>query len=347
MEFLMTYGWAIVVVLVVLSALYFLGVFSPRTVSACEIQAPFVCQDMLVDEGGVTFLLGNLNVDTITGVNISVNGQMCDEIWINDNFQNSVSGVKNQEVSVECSGLILEVNDKITTEINFTYTSNNLDHTIKGGGSGSSERGNSHLGGNFVLHMDGDIVDSGPNSYAGVLYGDTDCTVDGRVGQACSFDGDGDFISYGSLFNFKTTDNFTVSLFLKKEGSCLYNQCGVIGNAKYHDGGWMVIVNPSSRVAFVVNDDTREYRVTDISALPLDEWVHVVGVYEEGSMELFIDGDSVGTNTGDLTISPNSFLVGDSPQGGWYHFLGSIDEVRVWERALTQDEVEDLYNSYN
>ena len=46
MEFLMTYGWAILIVLVVTAALFFLGVFNPRTTNFCIATAPFTCTDV-------------------------------------------------------------------------------------------------------------------------------------------------------------------------------------------------------------------------------------------------------------------------------------------------------------
>ncbi|MBU1203525.1 MAG: hypothetical protein KKG60_00470 [Nanoarchaeota archaeon] len=43
MEFLMTYGWALMIILIVLATLFYLGVFSPKTVSACIVDPPFSC----------------------------------------------------------------------------------------------------------------------------------------------------------------------------------------------------------------------------------------------------------------------------------------------------------------
>ncbi len=48
MEFLMTYGWAILIVLIALAALFFLGVFNPRTTNTCLVSAPFTCTDVKV-----------------------------------------------------------------------------------------------------------------------------------------------------------------------------------------------------------------------------------------------------------------------------------------------------------
>jgi hypothetical protein len=44
MEFLMTYGWAILIVLIALGAMFYLGVFSPKVPEMCSIDSPFLCE---------------------------------------------------------------------------------------------------------------------------------------------------------------------------------------------------------------------------------------------------------------------------------------------------------------
>ena len=53
MEYLMTYGWAILVVLIALGALFYLGVFNPKTSNSCIAGAPITCSDVKVQ--GITF----------------------------------------------------------------------------------------------------------------------------------------------------------------------------------------------------------------------------------------------------------------------------------------------------
>src|SRR3989344_478750 len=64
MEFLMTYGWAILIILVVLGVLFYLGVFSPKTPNTCELKAPIQCNDVKVEATKTTFALGASGVDS-------------------------------------------------------------------------------------------------------------------------------------------------------------------------------------------------------------------------------------------------------------------------------------------
>ena len=51
MEFLMTYGWAILLVLLMLGAFWFLGVFSGKVPTVCNVEGPFTCTDIVVSDG--------------------------------------------------------------------------------------------------------------------------------------------------------------------------------------------------------------------------------------------------------------------------------------------------------
>jgi hypothetical protein len=62
MEYLMTYGWAILVVLIALGALFYLGVFSPKTPNSCVATAPFTCADVKAQDTGASFSQDNVTI---------------------------------------------------------------------------------------------------------------------------------------------------------------------------------------------------------------------------------------------------------------------------------------------
>ncbi len=67
MEFLMTYGWAILVILIALGVLFYLGVFSPKTPNQCISTAPITtCDVKLLIAPGTT---GEVSVTYPTSVN--------------------------------------------------------------------------------------------------------------------------------------------------------------------------------------------------------------------------------------------------------------------------------------
>jgi len=77
MEFLMTYGWAILVMLVVIAVLFYLGVFNPVTVSpkACVMPAGFSCYGFKISGNGVL----NLSLVQSTGHTIDIEQIACSD----------------------------------------------------------------------------------------------------------------------------------------------------------------------------------------------------------------------------------------------------------------------------
>jgi hypothetical protein len=82
-------------------------------------------------------------------------------------------------------------------------------------------------------------------------------------------------------------------------------------------------------------------------------WQQVVVVFTNGSCAFYINGISCGgTNTGDYSI-PNDLNADSTSIGCWngsgftvsqrIRFIGSIDDVRIYNRALSAGEVEQLY----
>ncbi len=66
--------------------------------------------------------------------------------------------------------------------------------------------------------------------------------------------------------------------------------------------------------------------------------MHVAYTYEAGTLSLYVDGTLQGTTTYDLgatTVNPMDFLA-----GGVGTFVGAIDDIRIYSRALSPGEVE-------
>lgn len=76
MEFLMTYGWAILVVLVAIGALAYFGVLSPSRFlpSSCQFQSGVSCDSYKVATNGIRIVLRNGLGNDMTNVTIGVSG---------------------------------------------------------------------------------------------------------------------------------------------------------------------------------------------------------------------------------------------------------------------------------
>ena len=85
------------------------------------------------------------------------------------------------------------------------------------------------------------------------------------------------------------------------------------------------------------------------TVLSLNTWYFICGVYDGSTMSIYINGtsDNSKAQTGSITTSTNAASIGwDSyDTGSNTHFLGDLDEIGVWSRALSGTEISQLYNS--
>ena len=98
---------------------------------------------------------------------------------------------------------------------------------------------------------------------------------------------------------------------------------------------------------FLIKSGDTDYIVDAMTDINDGEWHHLLGTYDGSAMKLYVDGNLEDTNTdfsGDLPV-----VVGDVHIGADYEaspgnfFNGQLDEVRVYNRALADAEVQRLY----
>jgi regulation of enolase protein 1 (concanavalin A-like superfamily) len=161
------------------------------------------------------------------------------------------------------------------------------------------------------------------------------------LGTALDFDGDGDLVDCGNDPIFNLTNQITVAAWVK---------------IRTVSEDWTSIVNKgltawrletlydTRRMHFAVTD---EHYVDSDADIPAGEWHHVCGTYDGADIRLYIDGEQdpgspaayrgeIGTNTNNLFIGRYSHSL--SPRA----WDGLIDEVRIYDYALSADEIVEL-----
>lgn len=137
MEFLMTYGWAILVVLLAIAALAYFGVLNPGNYlpSSCTMQgAGLSCVEFMADSDSneVTLVLQNGKGENLNSINVSVGGD-CSGYVEQDTESNTVfvDGTKATFVVPCAENLIAE--SRFQEDIMIDYLSeNDLSRSIKG-----------------------------------------------------------------------------------------------------------------------------------------------------------------------------------------------------------------------
>ena len=193
----------------------------------------------------------------------------------------------------------------------------------------------------------GNANDGTGNGHDGTVYGAT-LTIDrfGKPNSAYKFDGTDDYIeaSNPAAFGFHN-ESFTVSVWgLVIENRPVYESFVGLGSAsrQYCVNKWRF------QHAFYTEFDHGPSQVSYIpdGGLQSDTWYHLVSVVNtaSGNMEFYGDGILRGTNTLiDFDFSSGTVLRFGMRPGIGNYLLGVVDDVRIYDRALSGSEIHQLY----
>ncbi|MCX6922096.1 MAG: immunoglobulin domain-containing protein [Verrucomicrobia bacterium] len=166
----------------------------------------------------------------------------------------------------------------------------------------------------------------------------------GEVGQAFSFSG----TSYVSIpsspsISFSGHMPMSVETWVYRTGSgSTMHILGKRGGCGYGSLQYQLAFDPSSGLSFI--GDVYGTSVSTYRALPLNKWQHLAVTYDGTNFVFYIDGNAVTGVTGSLgPDTPDPLKLGDS--GTCAPFVGLIDEVALYSRALTTNEVQAIYNA--
>jgi len=174
---------------------------------------------------------------------------------------------------------------------------------------------------------------------------DTNQLVDGKINEAFTFDGVDDYIVSTENSNFNATMDKSVSVWFKsnKDGTNIYNSQTIIQipylyvhirdtsnniQLRYDDGS-------AKTSGFILGNGDRDLH-------------HLTGTFSSNgtnsNLTLYVDGVLKASNswaTIPVTAYSSKINIGRRDSGS---FDGSIDDVRIFNRSLTQDEITTLYN---
>ncbi len=190
--------------------------------------------------------------------------------------------------------------------------------------------------------------DSSEYSNNGTLMGGTIWTS-GMFGQALSFDNDSDYVDCGDDASFDFEDKFTVEAWINL--NVIPGYYDIIVNRAY--GNWMFAVHAGKlefgEYLWYPGSGTRRI-YSDVVSWNAGQWYHVAVVYDTigKTADFYLDGVSIGTGrqSSDPFGIVNSGNVGISGPYGQTSFNGIIDEVRIWDGALTADQLI-IYDDYS
>jgi len=205
---------------------------------------------------------------------------------------------------------------------------------------------------NFVVahwKFDDDANDSSGNGYDGTIYGDP-CFVTGQIDGALDFDGTADYVNtYSVGLDLWGIDTIAVSAWIYPRTTL--GDTGHIISDYYKSNtlGWFVNFSTSDTFGATNISSTRS-RGRGSSALALNQWHHVAAIiYPTDYPDIYVNGQldndssSGGDPTTQLYMGNGNVMIGRQSNPDERYFNGKIDEVRIYNKALDSNEIEQLY----
>jgi hypothetical protein len=180
-------------------------------------------------------------------------------------------------------------------------------------------------------------------SISGATY-----TTDSQVGTyALSFDGADDSVGPFTNSAYSFTNNFSLSAWVKINTDETRNPILVKGFDRAVDSNvdYSLTVG-GDRYQIKVSDGSNSDKV-NISGNTTGVWKHLCGTYDGSQLKLYIDGVEEGSVSSSINIADNWDLYHgfSTSSKGTSYFNGIIDDPRIYSKALTATEADNLYNT--
>lgn len=178
-------------------------------------------------------------------------------------------------------------------------------------------------------------------------------TFSGKFDKALGFDGTNDYADMGDILDLSSSDDLTLAGWFNRDTATSDNTIIAKRNGiSASDAGFIVYLDDANdTLIFEISDGSDEYQLESSSTFTSTGWNHFTVVWDQDSAansEIYINGnDDNATDTGTIgnvdSAGAGNFRVGtetdsDNP------FDGKIDDVRVYNFAVSESQARILYN---
>ncbi len=207
--------------------------------------------------------------------------------------------------------------------------------------------------------FNGNANDESGNNNNGTVNGAT-LTSDrfGNAGKAYSFDGVNDFIEVTNNSSLSVTV-WSISAWVNPSGYYLGNVNGnvsdgnvVVGKGTDFNSGFYSLsyksLSQKARGSFGIGNLPNF--VDNTTSITSNQWRHILVSWDGVTMRIYTNGQLENTNSNITSvqgINNQNLFFGTMAANNLYPYWvnGIIDDIGIWNRALTQQEITDLYNA--
>tara|TARA_Y100000310_G_scaffold315684_1_gene366496 strand:+ start:4786 stop:5631 length:846 start_codon:yes stop_codon:yes gene_type:complete len=191
---------------------------------------------------------------------------------------------------------------------------------------------------NFGLSVT--VKDLSSTDNDGLVYGSADCTVDGPIDKMCSFDSrNSDYVRIPHHSNLDLSNQFTLSALFRPRNQLLVKDTIFAKSAS--DTSYGLSSLPTNTYTDLRLDGSN-IGTSNSGQAKNYHWTHYVATYDGSTINQYLNGVGVATGSDTRSITPNS-----NPLEIGREFRGDIEEIAIWNNALSSEEIAALASSYS
>ena len=188
------------------------------------------------------------------------------------------------------------------------------------------------------LTLDQSLLDKNADGNHATLWGDA-IWEDGHNGKALRLDSANNFVQLP--YAIANHDEMTIAMWTYWRGGKNWQRLWDMGNGT--DAYMFFSPKSDSGMRFAIKNGGGEQQIRMSSSLPDNRWVHVAVTIGNGGARLYVDGQLAGENK-NVTIRPSDIspvlnYIGRSQFAADPLYNGLIDDVRIFNRAYTSDQI--------
>jgi len=197
---------------------------------------------------------------------------------------------------------------------------------------------------NFDEGVGTTAFDSSGNGNNGVWSGTGTHWDTGKYGKAGRFNGSDDYVNAGSATSLDLVNEITLEAWVKFDSMPPTEKKEIVGKGSFlvtdlyslHTGD-----SGGNKLWFSAGGNWYQGASWPLTNLKANTWYHIVGVATTTTQSLYVDGILRGgpTNRGSMSLNVYPLTIGRASYYDGFYFPGQIDEVKIYNYALTQKQI--------
>ena len=171
-------------------------------------------------------------------------------------------------------------------------------------------------------------------------------SVEGKINKALDFDGTNDYVDVPYDSSLGITDAITISAWIKTSDNTIARQNIVDKRAASTRGNYVLRLS-SGYLRFLFYNGGWNWLTDDTTKIENDTWYHIAITYNKENIRLYVNGIEVKSGEETLAMIDSSSIVsiGRQRYSDDSLFKGKIDDVRIYDTAISPYYVKLLYNN--